>query len=302
MTPSFEAKMLDNSFYIKSHTFGYRIPIFQDQRLYQKGGILSVGCSFTYGDHVEAEETFTFRAAKLLGLPAYNYGVPSYSYVSSLLQLIELDENDILDKLSPSILILGAGKWMERRSASPFYPTDVLQFGYAYLGKKDGQTVIKQPNEIYSLKHLFEFRKRYFPGMRRATEFTPWRKRLITSYLLPRLQEALKDKETFSPEVTPYEIYRFIIPKMYQIASSHNMRFIILWMPGRDRAGPSPSLKRVLSSYNDIILINTTPVIKKMPVSVAYTPDRHPSRVAHKIFAQMIVSTIGKQLNSPSGF
>jgi|Deesub1362A_J573_1020465.scaffolds.fasta_scaffold07999_1 hypothetical protein len=302
MTPSFSAKMLDSSFHIKSHMFGYRIPMFQDQRSFQKGGILSVGCSFTYGDRVEAEETFTFQTAKLLGLPAYNYGVPSYSYVSCLLQLIDLHKRKVLDKLNPSILLLGAGKWMERRSASPFYPTNVLQFGYAYLGKEKNQIVIKQPNEVYSLKHLFEFRKKYFPEGERTTEFTAWRRHLIIVDLLPRIKKALEDKENFSPEVTPYEIYNFIIPRMYQIASSHNMKFVILWMPGRDRADPSPELKRVLSSYNDIILVNSTPVIKNLPISVAYTEDRHPSAVAHRIFAQMLASAIKEQLKNISGF
>ena len=119
-TPSFSEMLLDNSFYFKTHQFGYRIPRFADNNSYESGGVLSLGCSFTFGDGVEAEDTFSFLFAESLKKQAYNYGVCSYSYASSLLQLEELHKKGVLKKLKPSIVILGAGDWLIERSLSPF--------------------------------------------------------------------------------------------------------------------------------------------------------------------------------------
>ena len=82
MTPNFSSRMLNRTFYTKTHNLGYRIPEFSDSHKYNRGGILSVGCSFTYGDMVAGEETFTYLAAQQMNLPSYNFGVCSYSYAA----------------------------------------------------------------------------------------------------------------------------------------------------------------------------------------------------------------------------
>jgi len=87
MTPGFSAKMLGSSFYVKTHELGFRIPEFQDSKSVITGGVIAIGCSYTFGDEVDAEKTFTWQIAARLGLPAYNYGVCSSSYTSSILQL-----------------------------------------------------------------------------------------------------------------------------------------------------------------------------------------------------------------------
>jgi hypothetical protein len=57
--PNVSELIQNGRFYVKSHQLGYRIGEQEDAVSYQSGGILSLGCSFTYGDEVDAGDTFT---------------------------------------------------------------------------------------------------------------------------------------------------------------------------------------------------------------------------------------------------
>ena len=293
MTPGFCSRMLHGRFSTCSHQLGYRVPTFESQFSFDKGGILSVGCSCTYGDTVEAEDTFTYHAGGLLGLPSYNYGVCGYSYVSSLLRLVDLADSGVLDKLAPSILILGAGHWLEERSLSPYYPTSTLRFGYSFLDKLDGSLFIRQPNDTYSLKHLFEFRKKYFPFGVREAEFTPERKRLIAE-IMPRVTANVRDmKNRPMSQVTSQELYGFIISRMRQIALSYRMQFVILWLPSRRSSVLSPSLTHVIDSYDDIVFVDGRKALKNIaPDQLFFRPDGHPTVAGHREIARLIVATL----------
>ena len=51
-SPNISGYISDSSYYVKSHKFGYRIAENDDPDTYQSGGVLSLGCSVTYGDEV----------------------------------------------------------------------------------------------------------------------------------------------------------------------------------------------------------------------------------------------------------
>jgi len=293
MTPGFCSRMLHGRFWTCSHQLGYRVPKFESQFSFDKGGILSVGCSCTYGDTVEAEETFTYHTGRLLGLPSYNYGVCGYSYVSSLLRLVDLADSGVLDKLSPSVLILGAGHWLEERSLTPYYPTSTLRFGYSFLDKVDDGLFVRQPDDSHSLKHLFEFRKKYFPFGVRETEFTPKRKRLIAE-IMPRVLANVRDMRNRPvSQVTSQELYDFIISRLRQIALSHRMQFIVLWLPSRRSSVLSPSLTHVIDSYGDIVFIDGRKALKNTgPDQLFFRPDGHPTAVGHREIARLIVAAL----------
>jgi hypothetical protein len=120
--PNISGHIGDGSFYVKSHQFGYRIGEDADATSYQPGGLLSLGCSFTYGDEVDAGQTFTQLAADGLNIPAYNYGICSFSYIHALLKARQLKELGVLDKLQPEHVVSG----MLERFAGPLqnaFPT-----------------------------------------------------------------------------------------------------------------------------------------------------------------------------------
>ncbi|MFA5146208.1 MAG: hypothetical protein WC515_02350 [Candidatus Omnitrophota bacterium] len=269
MSPSFSSSMTDGSFFIHSHKLGYRIPRHADGSIIEEGGILSLGCSFVYGYEVEAEQTFTYLAADSLHLPSYNYGVCASSYANVILQLKELKRRGILDRLKPAIIVLGAENLLFERSLSPFLPTghNGPPLAGPYITRKDDIMQIVDPPSMLRGKHLF------FPRMLYA--------------------EFIK-KNYKGPDISPFELYDFVIGAINEIIAPYKMRFIILWMP----LGPNDSLdegfKKVIARYDNITLVNGLDAIRRYKVANEEYSGRHPGPEANMAYAQAIVSALRK--------
>ena len=294
MTPGFSGRRLDGSYSFKLHDLGYRIPIDTDGSAFDTGGVLSIGCSFTWGDGVEAEEAFAYLTARGLGLSSYNFGVCGYSYASCVLQLRILEKRGILDRLRPSILILGAGKWLYHRSLSPHYPTTGFQFEYAYIGNRDGKIEIRQPPRQFRTRHLFEFLSQYFPDHDRDVPFTPERERLLQE-IIPRADEVFERKQTFRDSFIPEDkVYAFVVSNIRNITRRHHIDSVVLWMP-RPGSGHDPpdAMSRVLSRYRDTDFIDGRVVIEEEESSGgSFLPNRHPNRNMHRRLADLLLERI----------
>jgi len=291
LTPGVSVKLLDASFTSRVHELGFRIPLAQDQRTVEPGGLLSVGCSFTYGDHVEAEQAFTFVAGEILGTPSYNYGVSSYSYVGALLRLEELEQRGFFDQLQPSAIVLGAGDWLFGRSTSPFYPTGGLQYGYAYLAEENGNVLIKQPPEQFSLKHQFELSKRYFPRGRRESEFTPERRALLEQ-VAPTVFKAQSLKRQWKTSVTKQGLYDFIAKRMHAVARSRKIPALILWIPSNiENADPPQDLLLAVKRYKNVHLLEGNRVVSDMNMKQKIRHG-HPTKEAHRRYGEQIAGKL----------
>ena len=291
MTPGVSVRLHDHSFTSRVHELGFRIPLAQDQRPVEPGGLLSVGCSFTYGDHVEAEQAFTFVAGEILGISSYNYGVSSYSYVSALLKLEELEQRGLLDQLQPSAIVLGAGDWLFGRSTSPFYPTSGLQYGYAYLAEENGNVLIKQPPEQFSIKHQFEFSKRYFPRGRRESEFTPERRALLEE-IAPTVFKAQSLKGQWKTSVTKQELYDFISKRLHEVALSRKIPAFILWIPYSVENAASPrELILAVKRYENVHLLEGDRVVSDMNMKQIIRHG-HPTKEAHRRYGEQIAKKL----------
>lgn len=290
MTPGFSSEIRNGLFKICTHNLGYRIPTAQDRTAYSPGGILSVGCSFTYGDLVEAEQTFSYHAASVLGLEAYNYGVCSYSYVSSLLQLQDLRKKGVLDLLEPSVLVLGAGKWLYRRSVDPFLPTTGLRFAFAHLAKENGNLGIKQPLAELSLKHLFAFRTQYFPKGFRESEFTEERRQLLTG-IAPTILAAENAQKNWKTDITEKQVYEFVISEMRKISLSEKMRFVVFWLARDTSDLPPQALAAALASFDDVLLVNGAKALVGLGAD-EIRQDGHPTPEAHRRYGLLLAKML----------
>ena len=291
LTPGVSVKLLDASFTSRVHELGFRIPLAQDQRTVEPGGLLSVGCSFTYGDHVEAEQAFTFVAGKILGTTSYNYGVSSYSYVGALLRLEELEQRGFFDQLQPSAIVLGAGDWLFGRSTSPFYPTGGLQYGYAYLAEENGNVLIKQPPEQFSLKHQFELSKRYFPRGRRESEFTPERRALLEE-IAPTVLKIQSLKREWKSSITRQKLYDFIAKRMHAVARSRKIPALILWIPSNiENADPPQDLLLAVKRYKNVHLLEGNRVVSDMNMKQKIRHG-HPTKEAHRRYGEQIAGKL----------
>jgi hypothetical protein len=294
LTPGFSQRLLDQSSYLKTHELGFRIPVFADRSTLEKRGMLSLGCSFTFGWHVDAEKTFSYIAGERLGLPAYNYGVSSYSYASSVLQLRDLERQGVLDQLEPSVILLGAGPWLVSRSRSPYYPTPDIQLAYPYIEKKNGEVGIVFPPEFISVKHAIGFATStdYFETDNKRVELTLDR-RLLLGKLVPRVLYAKFRRKSFRNRLETYELYRFVIGSIREIAERSNTRFAVLYMPSRKGHRVDEGFLKALREFDDVILIDGIAALKEYGAEEAVLA--HPDEQAHAAYADAIVEQLAGQ-------
>jgi hypothetical protein len=293
LTPSFSGPIENKAFYLKTHYLGYRVPKFADQESFEPGGILSVGCSFTFGDGVECEETFSYLTAKRLNLPSYNYGVCSYSYAGIILQLEDLQQRGILEKLKPSLVILGAGSWLSGRSLNPFYPTPDLQFAYAYIGKKDNRLQVMQPDDFYSTKHLYRLVDRYFNGSSSRKVKLTFGRYLRLISISPRISKANLDHRNFKkPRISSRELYDFVIGKMTGILRKYGATIVILQMPYLDEEEIDAGLVESIKGFENVLLVDGIKALKKYKVPRECYYKRHPAVEAHAAYAQALAEAV----------
>jgi hypothetical protein len=297
LTPAYSGLMKDKSFYVKTHRLGYRIPEFADNAQVESGGILSVGCSFTFGDRVEAEETFSYLAAGHFRVQSYNYGVCSYSYASVIGQLEELQSSGILEKLKPSILVLGAGDWLVERSLKPCYPTAGLQFGFPYIGKNGDRLELRPASDYYSTKHLYRLVADYAEDGD-GKELTPGRYLRLIS-ISPRVSKANLDHRRFvMPTVSSKELCDFVLGRIIGILGKNlDTRMVVLWMPVADTpvdAGLSESVK----GLQNVLLVDGLAALRKARVSRDAYYERHPAPEAHAAYAQALIEAISSERES----
>jgi hypothetical protein len=280
-TPDFSGTMLDKSFHVRTDKLGSRIPTSARPDVLEPNGVLAVGCSFTYGYDVEAEQAFPYVIGQLLEIPAYNFGVCAYSYATAVLLVKQLEREGTLARLAPQFLVLGAGSWLEDRSRSPFYPTASLPFTYPYLRDEDGRAVVARAPSVIDVRHALaavDSGTGYGTLVPRV-----WFARMYGRTLPnPGSQATLKDEA----------IYEFVLGELGDVARRHNMRLAILWLPHHDVEAVNPRLVQVLPKHPDVILIDGNAAMRDEHVPAPEFADRHPSAKAHAGYARHVAEIL----------
>lgn len=286
----------DGSFYVKSHEFGFRIGQNDDAVAYRPGGILSLGCSFTYGDEVESEQTFTQLTANGLGMAAYNYGICSFSYTHALLKAEKLKEQGILDQLKPRYVVLGCWSGLPERSRSPFPPlaSDNLAMPAACMVKENGQVRIQYPMQM---GNVFEMVNQYRKDGARLS-IQKFMKLFLAApgymYLYfknNRLSQAVKSKN-LRKELPDLDVYEFYLSGIERVFSAYGSRIIVLYMPNRTDEQPDPSMMEAIGRHPGVIFVNGLQAIERYHVPNREYALRHPQPDAHRAYALEIINTV----------
>jgi len=286
----------NKNFYVKSHQLGFRIGESEDPDSYKPGGLLSLGCSFTYGDQVEAEETFTRLAADGLNIPAYNYGICSFSYIHALLKAQKLKDHGVLDKLQPKYVVLGCWTGLPERSRSPSPPlaSRSIPLPAAYLTKDGSDLKIQYPPNTHNVFSMIELYRK--EGARLS--FKKFVKIFIAVprviYLWVnnnRLAKELKSG-TFKNDVSDYEVYDFYFSGIENVFSDYGSQIIVLFMPNKNNEPPDKALKKALADHPGIIFADGLQAIQKYGVTSRDYVGIHPKSAAHKAYAKEIIDGI----------
>lgn len=294
--PNVSGYISDGSFYVKSHSLGYRISQNGDANNFKPGGLLSLGCSFTYGDEVESGQTFTQLAADSLGIPAYNYGICSFSYTHALLKAEELKATGVLDKLQPEYVVLGCWSGLPDRSRSPVPPlaSRNLPLPAAYITKDGGDVGIQFPLKTQNIFEMLEIYRKEGTGL-------SFKKFVKIFFAVPgyinifikskRLSQQIKSR-TFQNDASDFEIYDFYFSGIEKVFSGSSAQIIVLYMPNRQGEQPGAALMSSLAAHPGIIFVDGLQAIKKYGVPVHDYQGRHPQPAAHRAYAQEIVDAV----------
>lgn len=279
----------DGSFYVKSHRLGYRIGEHADATSFQPGGLLSLGCSFTYGDEVDAGQTFTQLAADGLQIPAYNYGICSFSYTHALLKARQLKDNGVLDQLKPSYVILGCWSGLPDRSRSPFPPlaSDDLPLPSAYLAKDGQDLAIKSPMKLQHVFELLELYREEGTSMdfKKLTKIFFAAPRYVYLYVKNnRLTQEIRMRN-LQEDVSDFQVYDFYFSGIEEVFSAYGSRIIVLFMPNSFDEQPSRAMKEALARHPGITLADGHQAIQKYGVSISEYVRKHPQPPAHRAYA-----------------
>ncbi len=294
--PNISDYIQDNSFYVKSHQLGYRIAKYEDAITNQPGGILSLGCSLTYGDEVDSEQAFTQIIADSLFIPAYNYGVCSFSYIHALLKAQELADQGVVEKLQPKYVILGCWRGLLNRSRTPFPPIAAknIPLTAAYIKAGEEGPYIEYP---LSSRHIFELATMYRKegadlSLKKFVKIFMAVPRFV--YVLLKNNKLLKGGRKFNPDnkVSDYDVYDFYFTGIENIFSSSNTQVIVLYMPSRENDNPDKALIKAMTNHPDIILINGLEAAKKYNIPVSDYKGIHPRPAAHRAYALETIDLI----------
>ncbi|MDD3875112.1 MAG: hypothetical protein PHT69_00665 [Bacteroidales bacterium] len=289
LSPLLHAQMTDNSYYLKTHELGYRIDKLEDALSYRSGGILSLGCSFTFGDEVEASETYSHILADSMGAQSYNYGVCSFNYPAALLLLKKLSENHILDSLNPSMIVLGCWEGLHTRSYQSFFPMaeNLILPCPSFINNKEGKIEIKcnlNKNYVFNLKDYYASRRNQNLDIKTYFKLFPY----ATEYWIQKIKNT-KDKKIEVNDEMVYSMYDFILNEMQQQIDTSKTKIVLLWMPHQLRLQPHPALVELcINKYKDIILIDGYSAVKKYRVPELDYMRRHPQKSSHLAYANEI--------------
>jgi hypothetical protein len=287
----------NGKFYVKSHQLGYRIGEHEDPDAYRPGGLLSLGCSFTYGDQVNSEQTFTQLAADGLNIPAYNYGICSFSYTHALLKAQKLKDQGVLDKLKPKYVILGCWSGLPDRSRSPFPPMASKKFPLpaAHLTKDGDEVKIQYPMNTEQVFKMVELYRDEGTGMsiKKFSKIFINVPRFIYIYLKNNRLAKKVEGGPFQKDISDFEVYDFYFSGIESLFSDYGAQIIVLFMPVKDNEPPDKALKQAIAKHPGIILVDGLQAIQKYGVASRDYVGIHPKPTAHKAYAQEIVEAIG---------
>ncbi|MHC1725901.1 MAG: SGNH/GDSL hydrolase family protein [Syntrophobacteraceae bacterium] len=284
---------------------GFRAPFEPGTVSNPKPLILVLGCSFTYGDGVSAEETYPYLVAQSMNGTVKNAGVCSYG----LSQMLVLAKR-LVPLYKPDYLLVQYSTWLVDRAQAPFAPTDYGKLPVPFFYEKDHKLVLYPPvflSKVFDLP--FDSYRNSPSGWMDALSFF-WKVGLplafhddtnMLKYMLHKVIGTIP-KATASRDL----LIRSVYEEIDKVAKENSSKMVVVILGNNWKAVDIET--RLLPS--DAILVNAhNALLDHLFVSdyASYimdysiwrgdppiVVDNHPNQLAHKIIAETIVSEINK--------
>ncbi|MBN2376500.1 MAG: hypothetical protein JXD22_08870 [Sedimentisphaerales bacterium] len=264
--------------------------------------ILALGCSFTYGDAVTAEETFTYRLGQHLHGTALNAGICGYGYTQML-----LSAEGLIPQWQPDYVIVQYSPWLVERAQSPFAPSYYGKLPVPYFYEKNGFAIhppvflsrlfsVPVEDYLYTPKGLFD----YFSFL--GSVGFPLLIYDDYHMLLYSVQRLLGI--TPPPTKDRQALEKYILKYLSDLAAKHHSRMIVLVLdqgPNMSTLSETiiPDKVTVVNAHNELLarlqVCDAETYRKQYALWRGDPPcivDTHPNARAHDIIAREIFTAI----------
>jgi len=284
---------------------GFRVPVDWVQPAERRRPlVLALGCSFTYGASVLAEETFAWRVAKELGGSCLNAGICSGGAAHMLLRAREL-----VPRYRPDWVLVQDSPWLSHRSRQRYADIHVGLLPTPHFVRTVQGVELAPPafsTIVFDLP-IAEYRD------------TPRRTGDLVSFFarvgLPMLAHddwfqtrlALEDEMGWRPPfATNAEIVEFVYPEIARICRENGARMLVVNLESK-KPGQSYELSPVITALGvpavacDKRLVDELPDPSRETYVRTYTLvrgdpprsiDGHPNSLAHSLIADEILRTM----------
>ncbi len=294
---------------IRINEAGFRVPVFDDSlsKINNSTDLLFLGCSFTFGSAVKAEDAFPHIVAHQTNQHYINAGAGGYG----LSQMYILSEM-LIRKYKPSCIVLQYSPWLISRSLEEFAPS---KGGYLlptpYFSAESDSFKVQPPvfestaaslepaedRKAYSgkfIKYYFEKGLVYFSREQ-------WK------LIIVRLQNLFSKRKR--PTGNRSEAQLFAYRKIFELSAKHHVNMILLKINGQ----PFSEDFRKLIETNNVCIANADSLLyrrlgsaSKEKYAKAYyhwgfngndsvLVDLHPNILAHKIISEAVLQCINKK-------
>jgi len=296
---------------------GFRIPLdADDQTPLKRPLLLALGCSFTFGHGINAEDTFPFLVAKALDGTALNAGLPTYG----LAQMVILAQR-LIPQYKPDIVLVQFSSWLVDRGDWPFaisYPGVVP---IPYFVKSEGKLNITRPAFITRNFDLPLAKYRHTPS--RIGDFLSFLKQAGLPLILYDDFQVLFFQARMLFNLVPAPVHEIdrdqVVDAAYRrierLCRENNAEMVVVFLHDPVTAEPSFAEISRLKALTYPIMVDPGPaLLNRLPDHKAGTyyqtyghlrgsppqvVDKHPNELANRIIATEILKALGKNFVGP---
>lgn len=282
---------------------GFRVPVDVDEASDERPLILSLGCSWTFGELNHAKDTFPYLIARSLKGTSKNAGVGGYG-LSQMLLLAE----KLVPIHKPDYLLVQYSPWLVKRAQSPFAPSSWGIIPTPFFYDKDGGFALCPP-VFLSMKHGSSV-NRYQNSPSNWPDALSFYWNVGLPLIVHEDFNMLKFR-TYTIAGTiprPTSLRRKLIKHVYarinSVANEFDARVIIVVLGGSHRPlqvdqGLFPPDALIVNAHDTLLERLPNPNWENYVDAYFYrwgspptNVDRHPNSAAHKIIAEAVVSAI----------
>lgn len=290
---------------------GFRVPLELDEASDQRPLILSLGCSFTFGELNYARDTFPYLIGRSLKGTSKNAAVGGYG-LSQMLLLAE----ELVPIHKPDYLLVQYSPWLVNRAQYPFAPSNWGITPTPFFYEKDRSFALSPPVFLSKIQELPVDRYRDSPTNWLDAFSFYWN---VGLPLIVHDDFNMLKFRAYSiagaiprPTSSRRDLIKHVYERINNVANEFDARVIIVVLGNNENPVPVDQQlfpPDALLVYAHDTLLERLPNPNRENYLDAYAyrwgspptnVDRHPNKAAHKLIAEAVVSAITQdEMESP---